>query len=294
MTTREIIVATAGTTHGEAAVRWAAREAERRGVLLRIAYVYDWEWREARFDYSNQYVGIARQMAEAITTNGFDLARKVAPNVRIEVDTLMGHAASRLLAIADRAELMVVGNRGRGGFASLLLGSVSQRVAVHAPCPVVVVRGRGDVTDGPVAVGVDDSPAADHVLSTAFEAASRRGTALAVVRSYLPPVPLWLAGTVPASDVATPEADAEERARLEQLVAPWQAKYPDVAVETMLSHDSAASVLTGVSHGTQLVVVGTHGHGVLAGSFLGSTTMQLLHHADCPVYIARIPRERTT
>ncbi|MGA5298298.1 universal stress protein [Nucisporomicrobium flavum] len=293
MTTRAIIVATDGTAYGEAAVQWAAREAERRGSLLRITYVYDWEWREARFDYSNEYADAARHTAEAITTKACGQARAVAPSVRMETDTLVGHASARLLAAAEGAELMVLGSRGRGGFASLLLGSVSQRVATHALCPVVVVRGRGDVIDGPVAVGVDDSPAAEHVLGVAFEAAASRGSALAVVRSYLPPVPLWLAGTVPAAEVSTPEADAAERARLAELVAPWQAKYPGVAVETMLSHDSAAAVLVGVSHGAQLIVTGTHGHGVVAGTFLGSTTMQLLHHADCPVLIARSPGKQT-
>lgn len=293
MTTRSIIVATDGTAPGRAAVRWAAREAERRGVQLRIAYAYDWEWRESRFDYSNQYIDIAHQLAEAITTTGFDQAREVAPTVPIEMDTLIGHAPARLLAISEGAELMVLGNRGRGGFAGLLLGSVSQRVAMHARCPVVVVRGRGDVTDGPVTAGIDDSPAAEHVLGTAFEAAASRGTTLAVVRCYLPPVPLWLAGTVPPTEIATPESDAEERARLDELVAPWRAKYPDVAVDMLLSHDGAASVLVGVSHGAQLVVVGTHGHGVLSGTLLGSTGLQLLQHADCPVYIARAPGEPT-
>jgi nucleotide-binding universal stress UspA family protein len=55
----------------------------------------------------------------------------------------------------------------------------------------------------------------------------------------------------------------------------------------MLSHDSAAAVLVGVSHKAQLVIVGSHNHGVIAGTILGSTSMQLLHHADCPVYITR-------
>ncbi|MFI7602392.1 universal stress protein [Actinoplanes sp. NPDC049681] len=293
MTTRAIIVATDGTASAEAAVRWAAREADRRDALLRIVYAYDWEWREARFDSGNQYVDIARQMAEAVTATGFDQARKVAPDVRIEMDTLMGHAAAQLLAAAERAELMVVGNRGRGGFASLLLGSVSQRVAVHAPCPVVVVRGRDDITSGPVAVGVDDSAAADHVVGTAFEAAAGRGAALAVVRAYLPVVPLWLTSSVPATDVAVPDQDASERDRLDQLVAPWQAKYPSVSVSTMLSHDSAAATLTGISHRAQLLVTGSHGRGVMAGAVLGSTTLQLLHHSDCPVYIARPPQRQT-
>ena len=132
----------------------------------------------------------------------------------------------------------MVGSRGRGGFASLLLGSVSQRVATHAPCPVVVVRGREDVADGPVAVGVDDSAAAEH-------------------------------------------------ARLEELLSPWRLKFPEVPVEVLVSHDSPAAVLNGVSHGAQLVIVGSRGHGTVAGALLGSAGLQLLHHADCPVWIAR-------
>jgi nucleotide-binding universal stress UspA family protein len=62
-------------------------------------------------------------------------------------------------------------------------------------------------------------------------------------------------------------------------------------VESVISHDSAAAVLVGVSKSAQLVVVGSRGHGALAGVLLGSTGLQLVHHADCPVLIAR-PRTR--
>jgi nucleotide-binding universal stress UspA family protein len=101
-------------------------------------------------------------------------------------------------------------------------------------------------------------------------------------------MPLWI-GDVPVTAVATPEADAEEHARLETLLAPWRQKFPQVPVETMVSHDSAAAVLVGISHGAQLVVVGSRGRHAIAGALLGSTGMQLLHHADCPVLIVRTP-----
>lgn len=290
MDARAIVVGTDGTASSKAAVRWAAREAARQDRPLRIAHAFDWEWRESRYDIGSEYLDMARKIAEAITANAVDQAREVAPAITIETDILLGHAAPRLLAAADHAPLIVLGNRGRGGFASLMLGSVSQRVSAHARCPVVIVRGRGDTTDGPIAVGVDDSPAADHVLETAFDLAAARGAALAVVRAYLPPLPVWLRTNVPAAEVDTPDQDAAEHARLDQLVAPWRAKYPDVPVETMLSHDSAAAVMVGVSHGSQLVVVGSRNHGAIAGALVGSTGEQLLHHADCPVYIARQPR----
>jgi nucleotide-binding universal stress UspA family protein len=293
MGTRAIVVGADGTGSSRAAVRWAAREAERRHLPLRIVHTFEWNWREARSSSDSGYADMVWRIAESVTATAFDQAHEVAPATKIERDTLIGHAAPRLLAIAGDADILVLGNRGRGGFASLLLGSVSQRVATHAPCPVVIVRGRGDVTDGPIAVGVDDSPAAERILETAFEAARSRECGLQIVRSYLAPVPLWLRDDMPRVDVEPPELDAGERSRLEELVAPWQAKYPEVTVEVTLSHDSAASILVGASHSGQLVVVGSHGHGVVAGALLGSTSLQLLHHADCPVYIARSDRSGT-
>jgi nucleotide-binding universal stress UspA family protein len=285
MWTRTIVVGTDGSDGSKTAVRWAAREAERRGALLRIVHAFDWEWHSARYSIGGEYLNEARQHADAVVANATDEARAVAPAIRIQADALIGNAAPQLLEIAADADLLVVGNRGRGGFASLLLGSVSQRLALHAPCPVVVVRGDSDA--GVVAVGVDDSPAAEHALEAAFTAATERGCAVVVIHTYLPPTPLWLASDVSAVDVETPEQDAIERERLDNQLIPWRGKFPDVPVESIISHDSAAAVLVGVSKSAQLVVVGSRGHGALTGIMLGSTGMQLVHHADCPVLIAR-------
>ena len=286
MRTNAVIVGTDGTDNSKKAVRWAAREAQRRNLPLRVVHAFDWEWREARYDMSQEYLELSRKQAEGITANGVYEARTVAPRLAVEGDAVIGHAAAQLLADAADAELLVLGSRGRGGFASLLLGSVSQRVATHAPCSVVVVRGCGDDAEGPVVVGVDDSPVADLVLEAAFDQASARGGTLTVVRAFLPALPLWL-GTVRAADVETPDQDAVERARLEEQLAPWRAKYPGMRVEVVLTHDSVAGALVEASKYAQLVVVGSRGHGAIAGTLIGSAGLQLLHHAECPVYIAR-------
>jgi len=282
MRIKSIIVGADGTDRSKAAVRWAAREAYRLDQPLLVTHVYDWDWREARYEMSNDDLDKSRRHAEGVTATAVHEARTAAPDARIEGDPVIGNAGARLLTEAQNARLVVLGSRGRGGFGSLLLGSVSQRVATHAPCSVVVVRGRGDVTDGPVVVGVDDSPAADDVLATAFEAAAARGCGLEVVRAFLPPIPPWL-----PDDTVTPEADAEERVRLEEQLTPWREKYPDVPVEVVLTHAGAASALVGASRRAQLVIVGSRGHGVVAGTALGSVGLQLLHHADCPIYIVR-------
>jgi nucleotide-binding universal stress UspA family protein len=282
-----IVVGTDGSASSTLAVRWAAREAHRRHSTLRIVHAFDWEWGDARYDLRSNYAPLTRKVAESITATAYHTAHTLVPGIEIDTDTVLGHAGPTLLAMAPDAELIVLGNRGRGGFTSLLLGSVSQRIATHAPCPVVVVRGQRDAVDGPVTAGVDDTPRADGVLDVAFDAASRRKVGLTVVRSYLPPLPLWLNAGVAAADVDTAELDAAEHDQLRQLIAPWSAKYPDVPVRTVLSHDSAAAVLVDQSRMSQLVVVGSRGRGAIAGTLLGSTGIQLLHHATCPLYITR-------
>lgn len=286
MKTYPVVVGADGTDCGKAAVRWAAREAQRRDRSLRVVHVFDWEWREARYDMSQELLDLSRKQAEGITANAVDEARMVAEQIEVDGDPVLGHVAARLLAEAEGAELVVLGSRGHGGFTGLLLGSVSQRVATHALCSVVVVRGRGEAAEGPVVVGVDDSPSADLVLEKAFEQAAGRDCALVVVRAFLPVLPIWM-GNVHAVDVETPDQDAAERARLEEQLAPWRAKYPATRVDVVLTHDSAAGALVEASERAQLVVVGSRGHGVIAGTLIGSVGLQLLHHADCPVYIAR-------
>ncbi|GGN07230.1 nucleotide-binding universal stress UspA family protein [Actinoplanes campanulatus] len=285
MRTATIVVATDGTASSRAAIRWAAREAARRAATLRVTHVLDWQHGEARYDLDGGGFAAARQIAEGVARTGAALAREVVPELSTEIDILVGNPAARLLSQAGDADLLVLGSRGRGGFASLVLGSVSQRVAMHAGVPVVVVRGRGDVTDGPVAVGFDESEQSRHTLRTAFELAAARGAPLAVIRTYLPVLSLYMG--VAVANVPTPEEDAAERLRLDEQLAPWRERFPAVQVEALLSHDSAAAVLSGVSHGAQLVVVGSRGHGALAGTLLGSTGLQLLHHADSPVYLDR-------
>jgi len=288
MNTTGIVVGTDGSAAGAATVRWAAHEASRRRLPLHLVHAFDWNWASARFGASSEMIELAEGHANAVVADAVVQAGQAAPDIEIHPHAVVGEPAVALLEAARHAELLVVGNRGHGGFASLLLGSVSQHVATHAACPVVVVRGRHEADDGPVIVGVDGSPAAQDALALAFQAAADRGCGLVAIRAHTPPTPPWGADIPPlVYDLDAVKAAAHEA--LETCLAPWRDKFPEVGVEALVAIGGGARVLVGVSHTARLVVVGSRGHGSVAGTLLGSVGIQLLHHADCPVLIARPP-----
>lgn len=282
----EIIVGVDGSVESGHALRWAAGEAARRRIDLAVLHVYDWRIYGAASPIGAPFVSDAREIAEAIVASAVDEAKTVAPGVRVRGEALLGSTVATLVAASSAGAMLVVGNRGRGGFASLLLGSVSQQVATHAAGPVVVVRGRWDGATGPVVVGVDGSDASVSALGAALAEAEVAGSGVVAVRAYGAPAVMW----GPQSDMTvqdTREWQEAEHAALAADVAAWKDKYPDVAIETVAVEGHAGEVLAGVSASARLVVVGHRGHGGFTGLLLGSVGLQLLHHADCPVLIAR-------
>ncbi|MEU7874423.1 universal stress protein [Dactylosporangium sp. NPDC049140] len=264
-----IVVGYDGSREARRAVEWAAAEAGRGGGRLHIVTTYEITWPGAYYAAVAEQVDAARQAAEAILAEITDEVRDLSTGVDVFGVCAASSAAATLLDLGDAgARMLVVGNRGAGGLTNLLLGSVSQQVATHAKVPVAVVRGRPDPSLGPVVVGVDGSASGDHALGLAFEEAQERGRALVAVRAY--------------PDSAD---EARERVALEDSLANWAGKFPDVQVAELVAPGRPAAVLVDASHTATLVVVGSRGHGGFAGLLLGSVGQQLMHHADCPVLI---------
>lgn len=140
-----ILVGVDGSECAKAALAFAAREAALRGAYLRIVCTWEspaWVSMGLLAPSPDAFTG-HREHAEAVVREAVARAGELAPSVPCEGKALEGQPADVLLQVAHDATLLVVGCRGRGGFTSLLLGSVSQQVVQHAPCPVVVVRGAG-------------------------------------------------------------------------------------------------------------------------------------------------------
>jgi nucleotide-binding universal stress UspA family protein len=135
-----IVVGVDGSEYGEAALRFAAEEAALRGARLRI--VCAWQVPASVV----MSVGLIPDLlqsfgeeAETIVQAAVAGVGQLQPSVSCDPRVVEGHAGSVLLDEARGAALLVVGSRGRGEFAGMLLGSVSQQVVHHAPCPVTVV-----------------------------------------------------------------------------------------------------------------------------------------------------------
>jgi nucleotide-binding universal stress UspA family protein len=253
---------------------------------LRLVAAIGWPTTAPQFSYPLPGPGPREDLphrARAHLAEAVEAARAAAPGAKPEGAVLDGYPIPKLVAESRSAQLVVIGDRGLGGVAGLLVGSVAFGLAAHGACPTVVVRGRADAAAGPVVVGVDGSSVSEAAVAFAFEEATARRAPLVAVHVWwdllLDPV------TLPSLDW---DGMAErERAQLAERLAGWREKYPDVAVELSVARDHPAGVLVEHARRAQLVVVGSHGRGGAAGLVLGSVSHAVLHRADCPVAIVR-------
>lgn len=139
---RRIVVGVDGSDHSLEALRWAARIAP--ALDCDIDAVMAWiDPRQSAWSPGWGYLSVdmdpegdAQKALEAAVDEAFAYSR---PH-RLETMTVKGHAAKTLIDCSASAQMLVVGSRGHGGFAGLLLGSVSAKCAEHAKCPVLVVH----------------------------------------------------------------------------------------------------------------------------------------------------------
>jgi nucleotide-binding universal stress UspA family protein len=286
MTTRPILVGYDGSHGGRDAARWALGEATRSGRPVHLLYAFQWMatvapimappvWPEAQ----------ARTDVEAVLRSAADDARESYPDVVVTTEVMDGPPTVGLRERSAQASLLVLGSRGHGGFAELLVGSTAIAVAAHAHCPVVVVRG---VPAGPetspesVVVGVDGSEGATLALEFAIDQAVQRQVPLRVVRVWTPPPPAFW----PVDFDETAVSDAEH-ASVDDLLTEWRQKHPELRASIEIVVGDPARALIDASRDAQLVVVGSRGRGGFRGLLLGSVSQHLIHHSRCPVVVVR-------
>src|SRR5215472_7654662 len=141
MAAKAIIAATDGSEESLRAVEWAARETVLRHDALRIVSVPMLPPRMSPDATGLDAAGgILHEGALRALASATERVAQIAPGLAVTTEVLAGMPAQALLKAAGDASLMVVGSRGAGGFAAMVLGSVSRYLATHAPCPLVVAR----------------------------------------------------------------------------------------------------------------------------------------------------------
>jgi nucleotide-binding universal stress UspA family protein len=282
-----VIVGYDQTGPGERALIEAAREAAWRGASLTVLNAFHWipVGSPMAFPPLNVEESL-KEGAEQIAAHGAELARDRHPGTIVEAKAVEGPTADVLAAASRTADLLVVGNRGRGGFAGLLLGSVSMRALAAACVPTMVVRGSEHEPRDLVVAAVDVEETTREVLEFAFAEASRRGARLEAVNVWDISWAMENAGDSEEVQAAGKQAMADLDAVLESAVHALHAKYPDVRASYRIADGTPSAVLTEASQHADLIIAGARRHGDgQHGMRVGPVPHALLHHADCPVVI---------
>lgn len=291
MHTQPIVVGVDGSSSAVHAARWAAAEALRRQLPLRLVHTYD-----IPVGYAPGIVA-PHAVRDGMRQQGWEWLREattavaeVAPDLTPELVVQHGPVVPLLVDQSRKAAMIVLGTRGLGGFTGLLVGSISVALAGRTHCPLIVAREPDVSTDGEVVVGVDGTPAGEAAIAFSFEEASSRGCGLVAVHTWTDSLlEVALAGDTSMAEFHPLQRQAYEI--LAERLAGWPEKYPDVKVSREVVRDHPATALLRYAATAALVVVGTRGRGGFRGLVLGSTSQHLLHHAPCPIAVVRTDPE---
>jgi nucleotide-binding universal stress UspA family protein len=299
MAAKPIVVGVDGSEESLQAAEWAAMEAKRHSAPLRIISAPAKLPRMHAYHASESTVASAlREVSARALEAAITRSEEVAPGLCVTTRLLCGPPA---LAVAESGSdgcMLVVGARGAGGFAAMVLGSVSRYVATHAPCPVVVVRQQSMAVHREIAVGIRDPQDATDVLAFAFSEAALRGADLTAVHAWF-----WFSSALHApaegEDLELRPADHEQVSahavsNLAEALGQWRDKYPGVQVRQDVIHGHPARVLASYSARSDLIVLGRHGSPEGARPGIGSIQHAVLDHARGPVAVVPSARSGET
>ncbi|MFE9634048.1 universal stress protein [Streptomyces sp. NPDC006463] len=265
---------------------WAADEAHRRGLGLRLVMAAP-PSRDTHHVDGEPRTTALRQAADEYLGAATAWARQRHPDVDVTAELTDGLPASTIGRTAGQAHMIVLGSRRLSRTAQYLsAGSTVVPVTAQAHCPVVVVGDAEHITQQPpyLVVGVDGSESSKAALALAFEEADLRGAALRAIAVWQPP-------HFPLHDEEA--ALQAQRRMLSETTAGWSQKYPDVALtHEVLTGHPVEELATAAEHALA-VVVGRRGRGGYCGMRLGSVVHGLLHRAHCPVITVPAVRGRS-
>ena len=279
------VVGVDGSECSRTALGWASSNATERATALRLVTA----WQTPIYGPHSMTGPIAvpydvDAMESAARDDLSALAEETRQHVDVPVESVVVHAgaAPALLEASADAALLVVGNRGRGGFARLLLGSTSNQCAAHARVPTMVVP-EGYSTDpaSRLLVGLDGSPNSLAALEWALLFA-RPGTSIDITW-------VWDASplAVGADEFFFPDASETAEDRFNHLIDRVAAgiDHRGVTITRSFVRGRPRSALATAAEGNDVVVVGARGHGAVGAALLGSVSSWMLHHVRRPIVV---------
>ncbi|MFI9626031.1 universal stress protein [Streptomyces sp. NPDC052042] len=277
-----------GSPESLSAARWAADEAERRRLTLRLLHAWPLlvpEPTRVPVEMDQNY------WARRIVHHTKAELQSRHPGLSVVGSLVADDAENALLRAAAESEMAVLGSRGLVPVESYFLGDISLSVVARADRPVVLVRA-GVGEDGPrsaqaatggVVVAVKLHGPCDELLEFAFESAAARGVPLRAVHGRSLPVDAYVPWGV---DHEVSEAIARDaRKLLGQTLGPWRDRFPAVTVAENVVLASPAKAVVRAAEGAGLLVVGRRRHHRPLAPHLGPVTQAAVHHARCPVAV---------
>jgi nucleotide-binding universal stress UspA family protein len=278
-----------GSPESLAAARWAADEAERRGLALRLLHAWPLlapEPVRAPSETDQNYW--ARRLVH--TARAELQARH--PSLSIDENLVADDARDALLRAAAESELTVLGSRGLEPVESYFMGDVSMPVVARAERPVVLVRAGGREPGPPpgparrVVVALKlhgSSDASDGLLDFAFRTAAARDLPLVAVHGRSVPLHARMPWGVDHDVGEEMTRDAQQR--MGTVLRPWREKYPQVDVADSIRLESPSETVVRAAEGAALLVVGRHEHRPGPAHRLGPVAQAAIHHGRCPVAV---------
>ncbi|WP_371799068.1 universal stress protein [Streptomyces sp. NBC_01707] len=283
-----IVVGIDGSEPSKVALRWAVRQAELTAASVEAVTVWEMPFTWYGIPFAPDRTPYIER-AGTLLHEAIDAAIGPEHPVEIRCRVLEGNPAGALVDTSRSAEILVVGNRGHGGFSEALLGSVGQHCVHYATCPVVVVRGPkaaemtvGISPPGRIVVGVDGSHSSKAALRWAVDQARLRRGIVDVVIAWQYPPAYGMSDALVTGDFDRLAAQVL-RESIDEVVGPE----PPVEIRESKQFGNTVQVLLDKAQGAELLVVGNRGHGGFAEALLGSVSQHCVHHATCPVVILR-------
>lgn len=284
--TGRVVVGVDGSPASDRAVLWAAEQARLEARGLTLVHAIDPEpllLSRATETVRANVVRAVHETSRTLLARDVDLATRAAPDVQVTARFCDADPREALIAISEFARMVVLGARGRGPVASLVLGSVSTAVARHAQCPTVVVRPTEE-TKVP-AERILASVAGTHdlaVLDLAFELAASRRQPLTVLHTT------WDPGAAQFGWVALDEESVlgwEGRREVRHEIEQYRHKYPTVEVDVEVVAGRASDAVLDRALDGATIVVARHRGGSFSATSHGWSETAVLERAHGVVVV---------